>query len=104
MKKVHGPAFRKQLIDLTQCPACHGKAVISGLFHQIDCDRCNASGWVVSGTGEALPLQDLVTQLSFKLQQADQQLLGHRRALSGPAQQYERNNRRGAGGSNYTGD
>jgi hypothetical protein len=48
----------------------------------------------------------LVTQLSFKLQQAQREIA----ALKGPAiavgaeRQYEQNNRRGAGGTNFTGD
>lgn len=104
MKKSHGPAFRKQMIELAQCPECRGKGFTKPMFYELDCMACNASGWVAAGTGQALPLQDLVTQLSLKLYQAEQLLLSHRRASSGTAQQHERNNRLGAGGSNYTGD
>lgn len=104
MKKSHGPAFRKQQIELIQCPACRGKAVIKGVFHDLDCAQCNASGWV-DAVGQALPLEELVTQLSIRLQAADHQL-AHFRKLSryGAQQQYEQNNRRGVGGTNYTGD
>ncbi len=104
MKKSHGPAFRKQQIELIQCPACRGKAVIKGLFHEMACIQCNASGWV-DAMGQALPLEELVTQLSLRLQQATTQIQ-YLRGLqeSGAAAQYQHGNRFGAGGTNYTGD
>lgn len=107
MKKTHGPAFRKQRIELVQCPACRGRAVTPGVFHDLACVQCNASGWVAAGTLQALPLDDLVTQLSLKLQAAHTMINALRRGVGqgmGPAAHYEQNNRRGAGGTNYTGD
>ena len=105
MKKQHGPAFKVEQLDLAQCPVCWGRAVVKGVFHDLACVQCNASGWVTAETGEALPLEVLVTQLSIRLQAADHQLAQFRKlAPSGPSKQYEQNNRRGAGGSNYTGD
>ncbi|KPX11845.1 Uncharacterized protein ALO75_00337 [Pseudomonas syringae pv. coryli] len=106
MKKSHGPAFRAPRLDLSQCPACRGRAVIKGVFHEMACVQCNASGWVAAHTGEALPLEVLVTQLSMRLQAADRQIEQLKRPAqtSGPAAIYQQNNRRGAGGSNYTGD
>ncbi|MBF4207496.1 hypothetical protein EI533_07125 [Pseudomonas donghuensis] len=103
MIKSHGPAFRKQAVELAQCPACRGKAVIKGVFHDLACVQCNASGWVVATTGEALPVEDLVTQLSLRLQAAYRQIneLKQPRA-TGPEAIYQDNNRRGAGGSNRT--
>lgn len=105
MIKSHGPAFRKQAVELAQCPACRGKAVIKGMFHDLPCDRCNASGWVAAATGDALALDELVTQLSMRLQAATRQIeqLGNPRA-SGPEALYQDGNRLGAGGTNYTGD
>lgn len=105
MKKSHGPAFRKQVIELAQCPACRGMAVIKGVFHEMACVQCNASGWVDAGTGEALPLEELVTQLSLRLQAAQRYIneLKHPRA-TGPEALYTGSNRRGAGGANFTGD
>ncbi|KJK14870.1 hypothetical protein [Pseudomonas sp. 2(2015)] len=105
MNKSHGPAFRKQAMELAQCPACRGKAVIKGVFHDLACVQCNASGWVVAATGEALPVEDLVTQLSLRLQAAQRQIneLKHPRA-TGPEAIYQEVNRLGAGGINYTGD
>ncbi|PBP71953.1 hypothetical protein CCL21_06840 [Pseudomonas syringae] len=106
MKKSHGPAFRAALLDLAQCPACRGRAVIKGVFHEMACVHCNASGWVAAETGEALPVEVLVTQLSIRLQAANRRIEQLKRPVQIPAlaAHYEQNNRRGAGGSNYTGD
>ncbi|MNE96215.1 hypothetical protein D3C80_1943870 [compost metagenome] len=103
MTKSHGPAFKKEVIELAQCPTCRGKAVIQGVFHQLACVQCNASGWVAAATGEALALDELVTQLSMRLQAAQQHIneLKHPRA-TGPEAIYQEGNRRGAGGSNRT--
>lgn len=105
MKKSHGPSFRKQQIELAQCPQCRGEGVTRGVFHDLACDHCNASGWVSAATGEALPLEELVTQLNMRLRALDKRLeqLTNLQA-SGPEASYYTNNRRGAGGSNYTGD
>lgn len=80
--------------------------MIKGVFHDLACVQCNASGWVAAETGEALPLEVLVTQLSMRLQAAGRQIEQLKRPaqMSGPAAIYQQNNRRGAGGSNYTGD
>ncbi len=106
MKKSHGPAFLAAQLDLALCPACRGRAVIKGVFHELACVQCNASGWVAAETGEALPLDVLVTQLSIRLQAANRRIEQLKRPVQIPAlaAHYEQNNRRGAGGSNYTGD
>ena len=106
MKKQHGPAFRASQLDLSRCPICKGRAVVKGVFHELACVQCNASGWVTAETGEALPLEILVTQLSIRLQAADRQIEQLKRPvlMDGPAAQYEQNNCRGVGGSNFTGD
>lgn len=105
MRKTHGPAFKKAVIELGKCPLCRGRAVTQGLFHELPCGHCNASGWVVAATGEALALDELVTQLSLKVQAATRQIeqLKNPQA-SGPEATYQGSNRRGAGGTNYTGD
>lgn len=105
MRKSHGPAFKKAVIELEQCPLCRGRAVTMGTFYELPCEHCNASGWVVAVTGQALPLDELVTQLSLKLQAALRQIeqLKKPRA-TGPGAHYQEGNRLGAGGSNYTGD
>ncbi|WP_414156551.1 hypothetical protein [Pseudomonas sp. BNK-30] len=105
MRKSHGPAFKKAVIELEECASCRGRAVTKGLFHELPCDHCNASGWVAAATGEALALAELVTQLSLALQAANRQIeqLKNPQA-SGPGATYQGSNRRGAGGTNYTGD
>lgn len=103
--KSHGPAFKRAKIDLAECSVCRGKGFTKPLFYELDCSDCHATGWVCADTGEALPLEVMVTQLSNRLRLALQQvneLIKPRAA--GPEAQYEQNNRRGAGGSNYTGD
>jgi DnaJ-class molecular chaperone len=106
MRKTHGPAFRAAQLDLAKCEACRGRAVVQGVFHELPCEQCNASGWVSAETGEPLPLDVLVTQLSIRLQGAEQQIEQLKRSvpMNGPAAQYTQNNRRGAGGTNFTGD
>ncbi|MDF2792743.1 MAG: prophage PssSM-03 [Pseudomonas orientalis] len=105
MKKSHGPAFRAAQLDLAKCPACHGRAVIKGVFHELACVRCNASGWLTAENGEALPLEVLVTQLSIRLQAAEHQIAQFNCFKpAGAEAQYNENNRRGAGGTNFTGD
>ncbi|WXF89181.1 hypothetical protein WDV92_10635 [Pseudomonas syringae pv. atrofaciens] len=109
MKKSHGPAFKKAIVPLATCPACKGKAFVNGVFHQIDCVQCNASGWVRFDNGEALEIHDLVFQLGTALSAACRQANG-REVQAGPVRTsdvsgyYSQNNRRGAGGTNYTGD
>ncbi|MDN7144139.1 hypothetical protein KC131_26180 [Pseudomonas sp. JQ170] len=105
MKKSHGPAFKKEAIELAQCPACKGKAVTKSMFYELACTGCNASGWVAAVTGEALPLEELVTQLSLRLQVAQRHIneLKNPR-VTGPEALYLDGNRRGGGGTNFTGD
>ena len=105
MRRSHGPAFKKAVVDLDVCPLCRGRAVTQGVFHELPCDHCNASGFVAAATGEALPLDELVTQLSMRLWAAQRQIeqLKKPRA-TGPEALYQEGNRLGAGGSNYTGD
>ncbi|PYC33988.1 hypothetical protein [Pseudomonas protegens] len=106
MKKSHGPAFKVEQLDLAQCSTCRGQAFVSGVFHRLPCLQCNASGWVTADTGDALPLEVLVSQLSLRLQAAESRLRqrGKQEQASGPGAAYAGNNRRGAGGTNYTGD
>lgn len=97
--------FERPRMDLVQCSVCRGRAVVKGVFFELICTDCNGSGWVVEGSRLVLPLEELVTQLSFKLQQAQRRI----EALEAPAkvvglQQYQESNRLGAGGTNYTGD
>lgn len=105
MRKSHGAAFKKAVIELNECPLCRGRAVTKGLFHELPCDHCHASGWLVAATGEALALDELVTQLSMRLRAALRQIeLLKKPRATGPGANYQEGNRLGAGGTNYTGD
>ncbi|WP_122572391.1 hypothetical protein [Pseudomonas viridiflava] len=104
MRKQHGPALKVEQLGLSRCLVCNGRAVVKGVFHELACVRCNASGWVLAASGQPLPLEVLVTQLSIRLQAAELLIAQLERPVRGAQQQYEQNNRRGAGGSNYTGD
>lgn len=106
MKKSHGPAFRKAQIELEHCSTCKGKAVVQGITYELVCNDCNGSGWVMAGSRLVLSTDELVTQLSLKLQQAQREIevLKRGSSTSGPEAYYQQNNRRGAGGSNFTGD
>lgn len=105
MRKSHGPAFKKVVIELDKCPLCRGRAVTQGMFHDLPCDHCNASGWVAAATGEALALDELATQLGMRLQAATRQIEQLKKSwATGPEALYQDGNRLGAGGTNYTGD
>jgi hypothetical protein len=106
MKNAQAHGFRKAWIELEHCLTCEGKAVVQGVFYELVCSDCNGSGWVMAGSRLMLPTDELVTQLSLRLQQAqcEIEVLKRGPSFSGPAAYYQQNNRRGAGGSNYTGD
>jgi hypothetical protein len=106
MKKAQVPGFRKAQIELEHCSTCKGKAVVQGVSYELVCIDCNGSGWVMAGSRMVLSSDELVTQLSFKLQLAQREIEVLKRgpSITGPAAYYQLNNRRGAGGSNFTGD
>ncbi|WP_085591067.1 hypothetical protein [Pseudomonas sp. B14(2017)] len=106
VKKRLQDGFKRPRFDLVQCPVCRGRAVVKGVFFELVCTDCNGSGWVIEGSRLVLPLEELVTQLSFKLQLAQRQIEALKGAAKvvGPQQQYQEPNRLGAGGTNYTGD
>jgi hypothetical protein len=106
MKKAQAHGFRKVQIELEHCLTCKGKAVVQGVFHELVCIDCNGSGWVMAGSRLMLSTDELVTQLSLRLQQAQREIEVLKRgpSLSGPAAYYQQNNRRGVGGTNFTGD
>jgi hypothetical protein len=103
MKKSSGPAFVRCLIPMTECPSCNGAGLILGVFHQLECIGCHSSGFVHAETLEPLLMDDLVIQLGLELRRSRNRLSSSP-AIGGAQDQYERNNRRGAGGSNFTGD
>ncbi len=114
MNKKHGPAFYAQMISLDNCRACLGRAVVKQVFFELPCERCNGSGWVHGDTGEALSLEVLATQLGLRYREALHEnkhlrwelaeIRGEQKPKAAESAYYEQNNRRGAGGTNYTGD
>lgn len=102
-KRTHGPALVRSLIPLTECPSCAGKGIIQGVFHQLDCIGCHASGLVHAITLEALPMEDLVVQLGMLLRR-ERHLATLAPAAKDIAEQYQQNNSRGAGRSSFKGD
>ncbi|WP_350649575.1 hypothetical protein [Pseudomonas sp. HY13-MNA-CIBAN-0226] len=103
MKKQHGPAFVRCLIPLTDCPSCAGKGLIKGVFHQLDCIGCHASGLVHAESLEPLPIEDLVVQLGM-LFRSERHISKMASTEDGVVAQYQEINRRGPGGSSYKGD
>jgi len=106
VKKGLQAGFERPRLDLVQCQFCKGRAVVAGVFYELVCVDCNGSGWVVEGSRLVLPPEELVTQLSFKLQAAEREIqrLKSRSGMEGPERHYNEPNRRGAGGTNFTGD
>ncbi|MDZ5601719.1 hypothetical protein SJI00_02860 [Pseudomonas sp. RP23018S] len=110
MKRSHGPALRRELKFIVECNCCGGKGTYSGVFHQMECPRCLGLGWICGHTLNQLSASDIVPVLNHWLKDAlsevakARQLLGTDKPALGPEQQYRENNRRGAGGTNYTGD
>ncbi|MGE6445062.1 hypothetical protein ACQKDL_12950 [Pseudomonas bubulae] len=104
MNKSHGPAFRRELKFIVECNVCCGTGIYTGVFHQMTCDNCHASGWVCGRTLRTLPLIDVVQVLNARLRDALEEIAKTNKSLGGAHEQYEQNNRRGAGGSNFTGD
>jgi hypothetical protein len=104
MKKSHGPAFRRQLKFIIECNTCVGKGVRQGIFHEIECEHCLGSGWICGHTLKTLPLSDIVPVLNARLKDALREIAAAGQIIGGAHDQYEQNNRRGAGGTNYTGD
>ena len=104
MKKQQGPAFRRELRFIVECNICVGKGMRQGIFHCLECDHCLGSGWVCGHTLQTLPLSEIVPVLNARLKEALGSIANARQVIGGAQQQYEQNNRRGAGGSNYTGD
>lgn len=74
MLKGQGTGFKKAQLELEPCSICGGKAVVKGLFYELVCTNCNGSGWCVLGSRLVLSLEERVTQLSFRLQDAQREI------------------------------
>ena len=104
MKKLHGSLQKRELKFIVECNICVGKGMRLGIFHYLECEHCLGSGWVCGHTLQTLPLIDVVQVLNARLRDALGEIAKARQVIGGAHEQYEQNNRRGAGGSNFTGD
>ncbi len=106
--------MRRQVavIPLARCEVCQGHGVITGIFHVMDCAACNGSGLIDRATNQALSSEQMVQQLRVRLNRANRQIGQQQEQLeraglvpvSGPAADYQGNNKKGAGGAHFTGD
>lgn len=100
------------VIPLVRCEVCQGQGVISGIFHTMECAGCNGAGLIDRNSNEALSHAAMVQQLRVRLNRANRQIGQQQEQLkraglapiSGPAADYQGNNKKGAGGAHYTGD
>ena len=100
------------VIPLVRCEVCQGQGVIKGIFHVMDCAGCNGAGLIERATNQALSAEQMVQQLRVRLNRANRQVEQQKKQLeaaglvpvTGPAADYQGNNKRGAGGAHLTGD
>ncbi|RKR79197.1 hypothetical protein [Marinobacter nauticus] len=99
--KRSGPSFRQQQVELKTCPACHGRGVVSGLFHEMPCPDCESSGYVAKDADLALSVQDLILQLRLECNEKATEIERLRRQLlnTSPTE-----NKHGPMGTYYRGD
>lgn len=103
---------RVAVIQLARCEVCQGRGTIQGIFHVMECAGCNGGGLFDLATGQALTHQQLVQQLRIRLDRAARQVEQQQKQLeragllpvTGPAADYQGNNKKGAGGAHLTGD
>ncbi|MDT4832705.1 hypothetical protein FQZ97_662710 [compost metagenome] len=98
----HEIAYRGNVArrELARCEVCLGAGRIKGIFHLMECAACDGTGLVDAVTFEALEPRDMVAQLLIRLAERGKQ----KRTAPGPEADYTGSNRRGAGGSHWTGD
>ncbi|MCY1455082.1 hypothetical protein D9M71_721920 [compost metagenome] len=101
------------MLKLERCEICLGRGAVRGIFHRnMECAGCNGGGFVTP-EGVALEYPALVQQLRLRLARSGNERRMLQAALekaglwplAGPGDDYVgRNNRRGVGGGNMTGD
>lgn len=100
-----------RLVVLERCEICKSAGRIRGVFHMLECAGCNGGGFV-RPDGTALTYPQLVEQLRLRLARSGQERQRLQKALeaagmwplSGPANDYRGNNKKGAGGAHFAGD
>jgi hypothetical protein len=103
---------RVAVMPLERCEICQESGFIKGIFHDMECAGCNGGGMFDQSTGQALSHQVLVQQLRIRLDQASRRMAQQQKQLeaaglvpiTGPAADYQGNNKKGAGGAHFTGD
>lgn len=95
-------SFRQQRVPLKPCPSCIGAGTKRGVFFEMPCPDCHASGLVDKDTGEALALEDLVLQLMLRWRESR----NRERELAAQLREARREADRGHGpmGMRYHGD
>lgn len=104
MKRSRPSQLRRELKFIVECGICGGKGERLGIFHYLECEACLGTGWVCGHTLKSLPLIDVVNVLNARLKDALSEIAKARPVTGGAHEQYSQNNRRGAGGTNFTGD
>lgn len=98
--RKHGPDLQKDVPAIQRCRQCRGEGFTKGVFFELDCAACDGAGWL-GLDGKPVQAAALIRALARRLDKAEQQLVDRAKASTWTA---EDNNRRGAGGSHYTGD
>lgn len=98
--RKNGPDLQKSVLAIQRCRECRGQGFTKGVFFELDCVACVGTGWV-GMDGAPVETPALIRALGRRLDKAEQQLVDRAKASTLATQD---NNRRGAGGSHYTGD
>lgn len=103
MRKKHGPDFKREDIKVERCRDCRGKGTVTGVFYELPCTDCGGVGWVASGM-IGVSMEDLAWALGQRANKAEHELAERIRTSVLAGNGSQRNNRKGPGGSHYTGD
>lgn len=98
MRKT-GPDLQKAVPAIQRCRACRGQGFTKGVFFELDCAACDGTGWLGM---DGMPVEPaaLIRSLGRRVTEAEQRLVDQAKVSTWA----EDNNRRGAGGSHFTGD
>ncbi|MDF3932136.1 hypothetical protein [Pseudomonas citronellolis] len=99
--RKHGPDLLKDVPAIQRCRQCRGKGFTKGVFFELDCAGCDGTGWVALDGQPVGDAVKLIRALGRRLDKVEQQAVDRAKASTWDAQD---NNRRGAGGSHWTGD
>ncbi|MEL7937660.1 hypothetical protein [Pseudomonas delhiensis] len=98
MRKT-GPDLQKAVPAIQRCRTCRGQGFTKGVLFELDCTSCDGTGWIGE---DGMPVEPaaLIRSLGRRLIEAEQRLVNQVKA----SVWIEENNRRGPGGSHFTGD